>query len=102
MGGVASPEILSRASHHRAALTPGQRNRALTAIARLVSHWRAWESHRRDLEMLAHDDGMLADVGLSRADALAAGNQPFWRDPRRGLAARAEERQAAQDRAHKL
>jgi uncharacterized protein YjiS (DUF1127 family) len=72
--------------------------RALTSVARFVSHWRAWESRRRDLEMLAQDDGMLADIGLSRADALAAGNQPFWRDPRKWLTARAGERQAAQDR----
>jgi hypothetical protein len=43
---------------------------------------------------------MLADVGLSRADALAAGNQPSWRDPRKWLAARAEERQAMQERVH--
>ena len=77
-------------------------SRALTWIAELTSLWRAWASHRRDLEMLAQDDGMLADVGLSRADALAAGNQPFWRDPRKWLAARAAERQSAQDRVHNL
>jgi uncharacterized protein YjiS (DUF1127 family) len=75
--------------------------RALTSIARLASCWRAWESHRRNLEILAQDDGMLADVGLSRSDAFAACNQPFWRDPRKWLAARAEERQAAQDRVQK-
>jgi hypothetical protein len=54
------------------------------------------------LEILAQDDGMLADIGLSRSDVLAACNQPFWRDPRKWLAARAEERQAAQDRVQKL
>jgi uncharacterized protein YjiS (DUF1127 family) len=72
-----------------------QPNRALTSISQLVSHWRAWESRRRDLEILAQDDGMLSDIGLSRSDVLAACNQPFWRDPRKWLAARAEERQAA-------
>jgi uncharacterized protein YjiS (DUF1127 family) len=76
--------------------------RALTAITRFVSRWRAWESHRRNLEMLAHDDGMLADIGLSRADALAAGNQPCWREPRKWLAARAAERQAMQERIKKF
>jgi uncharacterized protein YjiS (DUF1127 family) len=76
--------------------------RALTSIAKLASHWHAWESHRRNLEILAQDDGMLADIGLSRSDVLAACNQPFWRDPRKSLAARAEERQAAQDRVQKL
>ena len=76
--------------------------RALTSITRFVSHWRAWASHRRNFEILAQDDGMLADVGLSRADVLAASDQPFWRDPRKWLAAPAEERQAAQDRVQKL
>jgi uncharacterized protein YjiS (DUF1127 family) len=63
--------------------------RALTSISQLVSHWRAWESRRRDLEILAQDDGMPSDIGLSRSDVLAACNQPFWRNPRKWLAARA-------------
>ena len=96
MGGVASPEILRRL--HAAVLS----SRALAWLGGLVSHWRAWESDRRNLDMLARDDGMLADVGMSRADALAAGNQPLWRDPRTWLAARAAERQAAQDRVRKI
>jgi uncharacterized protein YjiS (DUF1127 family) len=67
--------------------------RGLASMAQLASHWRAWESHRRNLEILAQDDGMLADVGLSRSDVLAACNQPFWRDLSKWIAARAEERQ---------
>jgi len=51
--------------------------------------------------MLERDDGMLADVGLSRADALAASDQPSWRDPRKWLAARADERRATQEQVRK-
>jgi uncharacterized protein YjiS (DUF1127 family) len=51
------------------------------AVARLSTTLRAWRrraKHRAELAAL--DDRMLADIGLSRAEAEFLGNKPFWRE----------------------
>ncbi len=46
-------------------------------VARQFKQWlHNWHS-RRQLAQL--DTGMLKDIGLSRADALAEADKPFWR-----------------------
>ena len=35
--------------------------------------------YRQRRELLALDDRMLKDIGLSRADAFREGRKPFWR-----------------------
>jgi uncharacterized protein YjiS (DUF1127 family) len=35
--------------------------------------------YRQRRALLALDDRMLKDIGISRADALQEGNKPFWR-----------------------
>ncbi|NMQ19553.1 DUF1127 domain-containing protein [Candidatus Competibacter phosphatis] len=35
--------------------------------------------YRQRRELLALDDRMLKDIGLSRADAFREGSKPFWR-----------------------
>lgn len=35
--------------------------------------------YRQRRALLALDDAMLKDIGISRADALQEGNKPFWR-----------------------
>ncbi len=51
------------------------------AVARLVTTLRAWRRRTRDrAELAALDDRMLADIGISRAEAEFLGNKPFWRE----------------------
>ena len=53
----------------------GVRLRFRAALARL----REWyEVYRQRRTLLALDDAMLKDIGISRADALREGNKPFW------------------------
>ena len=41
---------------------------------------RCWYNvYRQRHALLALDDAILKDIGLSRADALAEGGKPFWR-----------------------
>lgn len=35
--------------------------------------------YRQRRDLLALDDAMLKDIGISRTDALQEGNKPFWR-----------------------
>jgi uncharacterized protein YjiS (DUF1127 family) len=54
--------------------------RAGTAAARVVSRlgqWRRRAKSRADLAAL--DDRMLADIGVTRAEAEFLSNKPFWR-----------------------
>jgi uncharacterized protein YjiS (DUF1127 family) len=44
----------------------------------VVATWQERAHQRRQL--LDLDDRLLADVGLDRAEAAAAGARPFWRD----------------------
>ncbi|NVK43551.1 MAG: DUF1127 domain-containing protein [Oceanospirillaceae bacterium] len=40
---------------------------------------RAWERSQSRRDLLALDDHMLKDIGISRADAVREGDKPFWR-----------------------
>lgn len=48
------------------------------ALLATVAEWSARARQRR--ELLALDEHMLADIGISRGEALAEGRKPFWRD----------------------
>lgn len=49
----------------------------LRRAAGLLLTWHARARQRRQL--LALDDRMLRDIGLTRADVLAESSKPFWR-----------------------
>ncbi|MBL8259528.1 MAG: DUF1127 domain-containing protein [Candidatus Competibacteraceae bacterium] len=50
--------------------------RAQSAWLKLCG-WR--ELYRQRRALLALDDAMLKDIGISRVDALREGSKPFWR-----------------------
>jgi uncharacterized protein YjiS (DUF1127 family) len=53
------------------------RNRGTQVLAQL----RQWRRRARERgELAALDDRMLADIGISRADAEFLANKPFWRE----------------------
>lgn len=58
---------------------------SLTALLRAswqqVRRWQALYRQRQQLASLS--DGMLKDIGLSRADIETESNRPFWDDPSR-------------------
>jgi uncharacterized protein YjiS (DUF1127 family) len=69
-------------------LAPGFRRRATAAGhqfnsgSRLMEKWRVWEERSRQraaLRDIAEDRHLLADIGLTRDEALDQANQPFWR-----------------------
>ena len=41
--------------------------------------WRAWRRHRSRVSITSLNDGMLKDIGLTRADVEYEANKPFWR-----------------------
>lgn len=49
----------------------------LSSLASMIAIWLNRQQGRRDLSEL--DDRLLADVGISRADALREAGKPFWR-----------------------
>ena len=49
----------------------------LTSLADMTIIWLNRHQSRRDLSEL--DDRLLADVGISREDALREAGKPFWR-----------------------
>ena len=51
----------------------------LTAISRVLGLWVDRRRRRRALEDLAERDHLLADVGLTREEALHEAAKPFWR-----------------------
>jgi uncharacterized protein YjiS (DUF1127 family) len=58
-------------------LAPPRRRSALSLIQRLE----LWADRRRERRALLRcPDGLLKDVGLSRADALREAEKPFWID----------------------
>ena len=65
----------------RSAATCGQENSSYpAAIVRIVGIWLERAQSRRALRELAEaDSGRLADIGLSREDALREASKPFWR-----------------------
>jgi uncharacterized protein YjiS (DUF1127 family) len=47
----------------------------------LRARLRQWRSRARErAELAALDDRMLADIGISRAEAEFLANKPFWRE----------------------
>ena len=65
----------SRASRHNALHALGD------AGSYFVVTLREWRRRRREREeLVALDDRMLKDIGLTRADAEFLGNKPFWRE----------------------
>jgi uncharacterized protein YjiS (DUF1127 family) len=49
----------------------------LSSLASMITIWLNRRQGRRDLSVL--DDRLLADVGISREDALREAIKPFWR-----------------------
>jgi uncharacterized protein YjiS (DUF1127 family) len=57
------------------------RRPARNRSARVLASLREWRRRARDrAELAALDDRMLADIGISRADAEFLANKPFWRE----------------------
>jgi uncharacterized protein YjiS (DUF1127 family) len=56
-------------------VTAGQA--ALSSLAGMTAIWLNRRQGRRDLSAL--DDRLLADVGISREDAVREAGKPFWR-----------------------
>ena len=56
------------------------RHPASNAAARVLAKFHEWRRRARDRAQLAAlDDRMLADIGISRAEAEFLANKPFWR-----------------------
>lgn len=62
----------------RSRAAAGRPVNGLTALIAISALWLARSRQRRQL--LTLDDRMLADIGISRADAQAEARKPFWRD----------------------
>jgi uncharacterized protein YjiS (DUF1127 family) len=55
--------------------------RASAAAGRTFARVREWRRRARDRTSLAAlDDRMLADIGITRADAEFLSSKPFWRE----------------------
>ena len=51
------------------------------AAQSVVATLRAWRRRMRERDQLSRmDDRMLADIGLTRADAAFLSDKPFWRE----------------------
>lgn len=69
-------EAPSKAGHSRAAPRRGG-----AAGQRILTRLRQRRGRARDrAELAALDDRMLADIGISRAEALFRSRKPFWRE----------------------
>jgi uncharacterized protein YjiS (DUF1127 family) len=56
-------------------------DRASNLVARLVAGLHEWRRRARDRARLAAlDDRMLADIGITRAEAQFLGDKPVWRE----------------------
>ena len=54
---------------------------ASAAAGRILAMLREWRRRSRDRASLATlDDRMLADIGITRADAEYLSDKPFWRE----------------------
>jgi uncharacterized protein YjiS (DUF1127 family) len=54
---------------------------ASTAAARAVARFHQWRRRAKERAQLATlDDRMLADLGISRAEAQFLSDKPFWRE----------------------
>lgn len=67
---------------HFARARRGPARQSAGAVAgRWFAMLREWRRRARDRAgLVALDDRMLADSGISRADAEVLGNKPFWRE----------------------
>ena len=74
-------EAPSIAGHNRAAPRRGG-DAGQRILARLRQwRWREWRWRARNrAELAALDDRMLADIGISRAEAEFLSRKPFWRE----------------------
>ena len=79
------PELSSEGTGRNAS-TPGpaissyeENSSTLAAISRLVGLWLDRRRRRRALEDIAEREYLLADVGLTREEALQEAEKPFWR-----------------------
>lgn len=66
--------------HRIGVQTAARRNgwRILREFWMTLEQWR--ERARQRKALLALDDRLLKDIGISRADAVREGGKPFWRD----------------------
>jgi uncharacterized protein YjiS (DUF1127 family) len=54
---------------------------AAKLVKRVLARVKKWRRRARErAELAALDDRMLADIGLSRAEAEFLANKPFWRE----------------------
>ena len=71
-----SPACSQAATRHRTALDD-----LSDAAQSVVATLRAWRRRMRERDQLSRmDDRMLADIGLTRADAAYLSDKPFWRE----------------------
>jgi uncharacterized protein YjiS (DUF1127 family) len=57
------------------------RRRRVGAARRLMAHLRMWRRRAKErAELAALTDRMLADIGITRAEAQFLSGKPFWRD----------------------
>jgi uncharacterized protein YjiS (DUF1127 family) len=55
--------------------------RARDSVSAALAVLPAWHRRARDrAQLLALDERMLADIGITRAEAEYLGNRPFWRE----------------------
>jgi uncharacterized protein YjiS (DUF1127 family) len=66
-----------------------------TVLSRAVALWQAYRNRRAIAHLLAFDEHMLRDIGVTAGDVRAAMGAPISDDPSRYLAAFARERRAA-------
>lgn len=79
-GGGADPPPHRDPTAMTATVLAGVRRAPAPSAAGLLALVRAWIGRARSRADLADlDDRMLADVGLTRAEALAEADRPFWR-----------------------
>ena len=54
---------------------------AVSAVSQAIAQMRKWRRRARErAELAALGDRMLADIGLTRAEAEFLVNKPFWRE----------------------
>jgi uncharacterized protein YjiS (DUF1127 family) len=76
------PILQELASAGRAAgdaIFPEARRSALSACLNTVAAWIIRSGQRRALRELAEEGRLLADIGLTREQALGEAGKPFWR-----------------------
>jgi uncharacterized protein YjiS (DUF1127 family) len=66
--------------HRRAVSATSLRARAGTSVSEAVTRLMVWHDRVRERRtLLGLSDLQLRDIGISRADAGAEGDKPFWR-----------------------